>query len=293
MKTNPAIWWQFNTSASHHYAGSATMLNDLVSKVIVVLSISKSDFEVVTDKGRFEEILRRMLKSSEIDDVDFEFMLGMTDLPYAELTVPHKDRVYIYIEPRAADDVFTLLHALGHVYLFRRLRVVFSTRFKAFTRGACTDFDVKMYAILVDIFRNMFEDILADATIYSALLNVDASTAEQYWRYAASEMQKAVDLVSKRFVDLEPSFSELYAYATMLAESVYYHRRGLTKRTTEKLESYISSRGLREAIEFFDAVISEMAATTGYEIRRVIAKENSLTRYEIEVSATMTCVSLR
>jgi len=268
------------------------MQNEIISKVLNILGITNSDFEVVTDREKFKEILERILKSGRIDEADFNYMFGVTELPDSELTVSDGSKSYIYLGSEARNDVFALLHALGHIYLTKRLQISFSSRLNVYMWGDCRDSDVKVYAFLVDQFRNMFEDALADATIYSALLEVDPHKAEEYWKYATSEIEKATKILTDKLVKLIPSFSDLYTYAVMFVESIYHRKSGLTRRTTKKFYSYIKNRDRREALEFFDAVVEEMAKATGYDVSKRIVDDGSLTKYEMIIGATMFCIPL-
>jgi len=267
-------------------------MHEIVSKVLNILGITNSEFEIVTDRKRFEEVLLGMLKSGRIDEADFKYMLGVTELPDAELTVFDGSKSYVYLGSEARSDVFALLHALGHVYLVQKLHLSFSSKLNVYAVGSCRDFDIKTYVFLVDQFRNMFEDSLADATIYSVLLEVDHSVAEEYWKYATSEIEKAVKIVTDALVKMIPSFSDLYTYATMFAESIYKHRSGLTRKTTKKFHSYIKNRSRRVALEFFDAVVEEMAKATGYEVSKRIVDDGPLTKYEMIIGVTMVCIPI-
>jgi len=203
-----------------------------------------------------------------------------------------RDLCYIYLGSDVKNDAFTLYHALGHVYIFKRLGLFVNMSLNYEASEECRREDIDTVAMILGPVRNNIDDILADLTVYSALRKIDQHRAEDYWKSATHDAVLAAEIITRLATELS-SASDLMLYASMLAESVYKRRTGLTKRTTEKLGKYVERNGFQEAVELMDAIVYEMNALTSYSVKKRFEKKRRITEYIIEVEVFVVCIDLR
>jgi len=258
------------------------------------LGLSRNDFKIITDPNTFKSILQDMHRRGELDAISYNIINDALDLPFAEITLPFGEDYYIYLGSDVKNDIFTLYHAIGHVYLYKKLGLFINFIIGYRSIGSCSEDDIKMEASFLIPVRNIVEDILADTTIYSALSRISNSRAEEYWVAATRDIDKALDKLKTVMIE-KFNFIDLYTYASMLAESVYKQRAGLTRRTTEKLRSYTQRPGLQEALELLNSIVDEMRASTSYTIATQVARDKRRTRtiYRILVEAVAICINLK
>jgi len=260
--------------------------------LLSLLGLSRNDFKIITDLDTFKSILDDMHGRGKLDPIDYKIITETINLPFAEITLPFDEAYYIYLGSDVKNDVFTLYHAIGHVYLFKKVGLFIEFALSYKTMNSCTETDVKMEASFLLPVRNIIEDILADTTIYTALSRINMQRAEEYWRSATRDIDKALEKLKALMLE-KPSFIDLYIYATMLAESIYKRKEGLTRRTTEKLRKYMHSLGLQEAMELLDSIVIEMKVSSLYDIVTRIISEKQRVTYTVLVNAVVVCIDLK
>jgi len=265
---------------------------DEVSALLDVLGLSRTDFRVVTDSHVFKDILESLRSRGEMRDFDYYMLTEMLDPPYAELTMCPDDTCYIYLGPVVKDDVFTFYHALGHIYVFKKLGLFVNMALNYEAAEGCRAEDIDIVAMILGPVRNTVDDILADVAVYRALRLIDERRAEEFWLSAMRDAEKAAKVMTRLSVEI-PGITNLLVYAAMLTESVYIRRTGLTKRASEKLSRYMERGGFQEAVELLDAIVYEMNHLTSYTVKKRIENKRGRTEYIMEVEIYVSCINIR